>query len=45
MLGVNPEGKTPQGGDRHKCEDNINMDVKEIGCEEVVWMEARCRLL
>jgi hypothetical protein len=28
-----PEGKRPPGRPRHTCEDNINMDLKEIGWE------------
>jgi hypothetical protein len=26
------EGKRPVGGSRHKWEDNIRMDLAEIGC-------------
>jgi hypothetical protein len=26
----NPEGKRPLGRSKHRCEDNIRMDLKEI---------------
>ena len=28
-----PEGKRPLGRPRHKWEDNIKMDLQEVGCE------------
>jgi len=28
-----PEGKTPFGISRRRLEDNIKMDLKEMGCE------------
>jgi hypothetical protein len=34
----NLEGKRPVGKLRHKWEDNIKMDLKEIGCEGVDWV-------
>jgi hypothetical protein len=27
-----PEGKRPLGRPRHRCEDNIKMDLQEVGC-------------
>jgi hypothetical protein len=30
-----PEGKRPLGRHRRRWEDNIKMDIKEVGCE--VW--------
>jgi len=33
-----PEGKRPLGRSRHRWEDNIRMDLKEIGCEGVGWV-------
>jgi hypothetical protein len=27
-----PEGKRPFGIPRHRCEDNIKMDLQEVGC-------------
>jgi hypothetical protein len=32
-----PEGKQPLGRPRHRWEDNIKMDLQEVGCE--VWTE------
>jgi hypothetical protein len=34
-----PEGKRPVGTPRRECEDNIRIDLKEIGREVVDWME------
>ena len=33
------EGKRPLG--RHRCrwEDNIKMDLQEVGCRDMDWME------
>jgi len=28
----NPEGKRPLGRPRHRYEDNIKMDLQEVGC-------------
>ena len=28
-----PEGKRPLGRPRHRCEDNIKMDLMEVGCD------------
>jgi hypothetical protein len=33
-----PERKILLGRPRHRCEDNIKMDLKEIGCEDVHWI-------
>jgi hypothetical protein len=30
-FGVRPEGKSPFGRPRHRWEDNIKMDFKELG--------------
>jgi hypothetical protein len=27
-----PEGKTPLGKHRYRCEDNIKADIQEVGC-------------
>jgi len=27
-----PEGNRPLGGPRRRCEDNIKMDLQEVGC-------------
>jgi hypothetical protein len=31
VLVVKPEGKRPLGRPRHKLEDNIKMDLQEVG--------------
>jgi hypothetical protein len=33
-----PEGKRPLGRNRRRWEDNIRMDLREIGWESVDWM-------
>jgi hypothetical protein len=33
------EGKRPLRRPRHRCEDNINMDLQEVGCGGVYWIE------
>jgi hypothetical protein len=37
LLGK-PIGKRPLWGHRYRCKDNTNMDLKEIGCEDVGWI-------
>jgi hypothetical protein len=32
-IGGKPKGKSPLGRRRHRWEDNIKMDPKEIGCD------------
>jgi hypothetical protein len=39
VLVDKPEGKRPLGRPRHRWEDNIRMDLREIGCEGVDWMQ------
>ena len=34
-----PEGKRPLGKPRRKWEDNIKMDLQEVRCEGVDWIE------
>jgi hypothetical protein len=34
-----PEGKRPLGGRRRRWEDNIKMDLQEVGCVSVDWIE------
>jgi hypothetical protein len=34
-----PEGKRPLGRPRHRWEDNIKMDLKELGCGGMDWIE------
>ena len=33
-----PEGKRPLGRPRHRWEDNINMDLQEVGCGDMDWI-------
>jgi hypothetical protein len=33
-----PEGKRPRGRPKHKWEDNIRIDFREIGLEGVDWI-------
>jgi hypothetical protein len=33
------EGRRPLGRPRHRWEDNIKMDLREVGCGCVDWME------
>jgi hypothetical protein len=35
----NPEGKRPLGRPRYGWEDNIKMDLQEVGCGDMVWIE------
>jgi len=39
VLVGKPEGKTPLGRSRRRCEDNIKMDFQEVGCGGVDWIE------
>jgi len=34
-----PEGKRPLGRTRRRWEDNIKMDLQEVGCEGMDWIE------
>jgi hypothetical protein len=34
-----PEGKTPLGRPRHRWEDNIMMDLREIGIDGANWIQ------
>jgi len=38
MVGK-PERKGPLGKPRHRWEDNIKMDLKEVGCGDMDWIE------
>jgi hypothetical protein len=39
ILVEKPEGKRPLGRPRHRWEDGIRMDLKEIGCGGVEWIQ------
>jgi len=34
-----PEGKRPLGRPGHRWEDNIKMDLQEVGCGGMDWIE------
>jgi hypothetical protein len=38
VLVGKPEGKTPLGRPGHRWEDNIRMDLKEMGCDGMDWI-------
>jgi len=45
-----PKGKRPLGRPRHRWEDNIKMDLQEVGCRGTDWIDLaqgkdRCRTL
>ena len=39
VLVGKPEGKRPLERPRRRCEDKIKMDVQEVGCGDVDWIE------
>jgi hypothetical protein len=39
VLVGKPEGKRPLGRPRHRWEDNIKMDLQEVGCGGMDCME------
>jgi hypothetical protein len=39
ILVGKPEGKRPLGRPRHRWEDNIKMEHREIGCGGMDWMD------
>ena len=40
-----PEGKRPLGRPRRRWEDNIKMDIKEVGCEDLAHDREKGRAL
>jgi hypothetical protein len=38
VLVVKPEGRRPLGRRRHRWEDNIKTDLREVGCGCVEWI-------
>jgi hypothetical protein len=38
VLVGKPEGKRPLGRPRHRWEDNIEMDLQEVGCGCMDWI-------
>jgi len=39
VLVEKPEGKRPLGRPRRRWEDNIKMDLQEVVCEGMDWIE------
>jgi hypothetical protein len=39
VLVGQPEGRRPLGRLRHRWEDNIKMDLRELGCGGMGWIE------
>jgi len=39
VLVRKPEGKTPLGRRRSRWEDNIKMDLQEVGCGCIDWIK------
>ena len=39
VLVGKPEGKRPLGRPRHRQENSIKMDLQEVGCEDMEWIE------
>ena len=39
VLVGKPAGRRPLGRHRRKWEDNIKMDLQEVGCGDMYWIE------
>jgi len=39
VLVGKPEGTRPLGRPRHRWENNIKMDLQEVGCEGIDWID------
>ena len=39
VLVGKPEGKRPLGRPRRRWDDNIKMDIQEVGCGGMEWIE------
>jgi len=39
VLVVKHEGRRPLGRPRRRWEDNIKMDLQEVGCQGMDWIE------
>jgi len=39
VLVGRPKGKRPLGRPRHRWEDNFKMDLQEVGCGGMGWIE------
>ena len=38
VLVGKPENKRPLGRPRRRCDDNIKMDLREVGCDPGDWL-------
>ena len=39
VLVGKPEGKRPLERQRRRCEENIKMDLREVGCDPEEWID------
>jgi len=39
VLVGKPEGRRPLGGPRRRWEDNIKMDLQDVGCGGMDWIQ------
>jgi len=39
VLVGKPGGKSPLGRPRHRWEDNVKMDLEEVGCGGMDWID------
>jgi len=39
VLVGKPEGKRPRGRPRRRWKDNIEMDLQEVGCRGINWID------
>jgi len=39
VLAGKPSGKRPLGRPRYRWENNIKMDLQEVGCEGMEWID------
>jgi hypothetical protein len=39
VLVGKPDGKRPLGRSRHRWEENIKVDLEEVGCEGMDWID------
>jgi hypothetical protein len=39
VLVGKPEGKKPLGRPRRRWEDNIKLDIQEVGCGVIDWLD------
>ena len=43
VLVGKPQGKSPLGRPRRRWEDNVKMELQEVGCGGMDWIEDRDR--